>query len=383
MKYRPSWSCKLPSVSAERSRCAPRALVARTVAARTTILLCTPGRHPAARSSSCAHRRPTFKCTVITDGWDYVERYHLVNVLISSARDIFFQGTKELASSDHEDAEAVAKDHHACYRVNHGPCSTRQWPVLSSGGSGAWSLRNSARGRAATYWKLHCQSLASCTTGITRLPNGTMTPCVPPPCSVYRPQYLKAADLFQLGQNPEHCRNLDSRCQRYQRLRASNLCHTLQSKNDQMHCGCANMRRVSTANIWTESRAPLAPHERLATQKPILQPTLTTRAQKHSKHERLGRLDRSRQCRSSQITSIAARARRRGGQHGLTSSHKPRKLAETNERREYARIVYEIGHLLPCSSASASPAWRGTGSGAALEDWSATTCTATCAVTRQ
>eukprot|EP00965_Chrysotila_dentata_P093657 3095196-Pleurochrysis_carterae.AAC.1 len=55
------------------------------------------------RAAALAH-----KCTVITDGWDDVKSNHLGNVLVGSAWGIFFQGTKKLASTDHEDAESVA-----------------------------------------------------------------------------------------------------------------------------------------------------------------------------------------------------------------------------------------------------------------------------------
>eukprot|EP00965_Chrysotila_dentata_P236241 6201208-Pleurochrysis_carterae.AAC.2 len=49
------------------------------------------------------------KQTVLVDGWDDVERNHLVNVLVASAKGMFFQGTKKLLlSGDHEDAELVA-----------------------------------------------------------------------------------------------------------------------------------------------------------------------------------------------------------------------------------------------------------------------------------
>eukprot|EP00965_Chrysotila_dentata_P257911 6213040-Pleurochrysis_carterae.AAC.2 len=49
------------------------------------------------------------KSTVMVDGWDDVNRNHLVNVLIGSAKAMFFQGTKKLLSGDHEDAKAVAE----------------------------------------------------------------------------------------------------------------------------------------------------------------------------------------------------------------------------------------------------------------------------------
>jgi hypothetical protein len=48
-------------------------------------------------------------CTVISDGWDDVEKTHLINFLIATNKGAFFDGTKALTSEDHEDATAVAQ----------------------------------------------------------------------------------------------------------------------------------------------------------------------------------------------------------------------------------------------------------------------------------
>eukprot|EP00966_Prymnesium_polylepis_P125710 2906699-Prymnesium_polylepis.1 len=48
----------------------------------------------------------------MSDGWDDIERNHLINFLIGSAKGVFFDGTIMLSSNDHEDAKAVAK--HIC-----------------------------------------------------------------------------------------------------------------------------------------------------------------------------------------------------------------------------------------------------------------------------
>lgn len=46
--------------------------------------------------------------TVVSDGWDDVERNHLINLLICHSKGAFFEGTVQLTSRDHEDAAAVA-----------------------------------------------------------------------------------------------------------------------------------------------------------------------------------------------------------------------------------------------------------------------------------
>eukprot|EP00965_Chrysotila_dentata_P170792 5637974-Pleurochrysis_carterae.AAC.2 len=48
------------------------------------------------------------KQTVLVDSRDDVEWNHLVNVLVGSAKGMFFQGTKKPLSGDHEDAKSVA-----------------------------------------------------------------------------------------------------------------------------------------------------------------------------------------------------------------------------------------------------------------------------------
>lgn len=50
-----------------------------------------------------------FGCTVVSDGWDDVERNHLINFLVATPRGAFFDGTFRLDSNDHEDAKLVAK----------------------------------------------------------------------------------------------------------------------------------------------------------------------------------------------------------------------------------------------------------------------------------
>ena len=47
--------------------------------------------------------------TVISDGWDDVDRSHLINFLVATTKGCFFDGTVMLSSDDHEDAKAVAK----------------------------------------------------------------------------------------------------------------------------------------------------------------------------------------------------------------------------------------------------------------------------------
>ena len=46
--------------------------------------------------------------TIVSDGWDDVERNHLINLLLVAAAGIYFDGTVQLGSADHEDAEKVA-----------------------------------------------------------------------------------------------------------------------------------------------------------------------------------------------------------------------------------------------------------------------------------
>lgn len=46
--------------------------------------------------------------TVCSDGWDTVERDHLINMLLGTHKGTFFDGTIELRSTDHEDAVSVA-----------------------------------------------------------------------------------------------------------------------------------------------------------------------------------------------------------------------------------------------------------------------------------
>jgi hypothetical protein len=47
--------------------------------------------------------------TVISDGWDDIERSHLINFLVATMKGAFFDGTVKLTSEDSENAEAVAK----------------------------------------------------------------------------------------------------------------------------------------------------------------------------------------------------------------------------------------------------------------------------------
>ena len=46
--------------------------------------------------------------TVVSDGWDDVDKNHLINFLVGTAKGMFFDGTIKLKSDDHEDAAAVA-----------------------------------------------------------------------------------------------------------------------------------------------------------------------------------------------------------------------------------------------------------------------------------
>lgn len=48
-------------------------------------------------------------CTIVSDGWDDVERNHLINFLCSTTHGSFFDGTVKLSSKDSEDATAVAR----------------------------------------------------------------------------------------------------------------------------------------------------------------------------------------------------------------------------------------------------------------------------------
>ena len=47
--------------------------------------------------------------TLLSDGWDTVMRDHLINFLFGTASCIFFEGTVELKSEEHESAEFVAE----------------------------------------------------------------------------------------------------------------------------------------------------------------------------------------------------------------------------------------------------------------------------------
>lgn len=46
--------------------------------------------------------------TVMCDGWDDIERNHLINFLTGTAKGVFFEGTVQLTSDQHEDADMVA-----------------------------------------------------------------------------------------------------------------------------------------------------------------------------------------------------------------------------------------------------------------------------------
>lgn len=46
--------------------------------------------------------------TIVSDGWDDVAKNHLINLLTATCKMAFFDGTVELKSTDHEDAEFVA-----------------------------------------------------------------------------------------------------------------------------------------------------------------------------------------------------------------------------------------------------------------------------------
>ena len=47
-------------------------------------------------------------CTIMCDGWDDVTKHHLINLVYGTAAASFFEGTTELNSDTHEDAESVA-----------------------------------------------------------------------------------------------------------------------------------------------------------------------------------------------------------------------------------------------------------------------------------
>ena len=46
--------------------------------------------------------------TMLSDGWDSIDRNHLINLLSGNVGGIFFDGTVKLGSEDHEDATAVS-----------------------------------------------------------------------------------------------------------------------------------------------------------------------------------------------------------------------------------------------------------------------------------
>ena len=47
--------------------------------------------------------------TVVSDGWDDIEKNHLINFLVGTAKGMFFDGTIKLSSEDSEDASRVAQ----------------------------------------------------------------------------------------------------------------------------------------------------------------------------------------------------------------------------------------------------------------------------------
>jgi hypothetical protein len=47
-------------------------------------------------------------CTIMSDGWDDVERNHLVNLLVGTSEVAFFDGTVKLGAEDHENATFVS-----------------------------------------------------------------------------------------------------------------------------------------------------------------------------------------------------------------------------------------------------------------------------------
>ena len=48
-------------------------------------------------------------CTLLSDGWETVNHDHLINFLFGTARCIFFEGTVQLGSKDHETADFIAE----------------------------------------------------------------------------------------------------------------------------------------------------------------------------------------------------------------------------------------------------------------------------------
>lgn len=46
--------------------------------------------------------------TIVSDGWDTIDKHHLINFLLGTCKGFFFEGTIQLSSSDHEDAQLVA-----------------------------------------------------------------------------------------------------------------------------------------------------------------------------------------------------------------------------------------------------------------------------------
>jgi hypothetical protein len=63
--------------------------------------------------------------TVVSDGWDDVEKSHLINFLVATTKGAFFDGTVKLAADDHEDATAVAN--HIISEIEHvGPLTVVQ-----------------------------------------------------------------------------------------------------------------------------------------------------------------------------------------------------------------------------------------------------------------
>ena len=49
-----------------------------------------------------------YGCTILCDGWDDIDRNHLVNLLYGTASMSFFEGTTQLTSEQHEDAQSIA-----------------------------------------------------------------------------------------------------------------------------------------------------------------------------------------------------------------------------------------------------------------------------------
>ena len=46
-------------------------------------------------------------CSVLSDGWDDIEKNHLINLIYASAGVSFFEGTKQLTSETSEDGDSV------------------------------------------------------------------------------------------------------------------------------------------------------------------------------------------------------------------------------------------------------------------------------------